>query len=595
MRLNALPLRFLDPRRLTGPIFDKELRVSSRKKRFYLMRSLYLLLLMLFMSLIWFEATRMFDSVLQSSQMAEASKLIVGFIMWFQFIAVQILAVIMCSTAINQEIYHRTLHVLMSTPVTSLQIVMGKLLSRLWQILILLAVSLPLLAMIRVFGGIPWEYILSTFCVTFSFVLFISTLTVLFSILFRRAYAVIIVTVITLSIIFGLFPFLMYIVIDSISHLPHKLEAVIRYCLCLSNPYIVMYLQTDILMGYSIRSSSTIWLYQSIILLALAAGLLLLSCILVRKAALRHLIPKLNRRQYKVPHRTSKGYWLYRPFFLHSIIKHTIGTGMVWKEFLHPVLGKFRKVVFVGLILLIAAFILSVFLALTMERLELFGVIIAGSVFGFLILAVLFTIIIPATYITSEKESGTWLILLTTCYSDGQILGGKIVGILRRVLIVWSPFLLMYYLASYFGDFTMMTFLAILQTMLVAVGFVTATGLYFSSRLRHTTAAVICNLSVALGLWGVIPGILSFIDEVLGGWGRYFMGIPVLDSDDILGIYWRMTPLGLISNIFDNAIDHPYYTRWDTSKFLAAYTVFYGLCIIVFLWRTKANLRKRIV
>jgi len=46
------------------------------------------------------------------------------------------------------------------------QIVAGKLLSKLWQKLILLAISLPLLAVVRVFGGVPWDYVLSSLAVT---------------------------------------------------------------------------------------------------------------------------------------------------------------------------------------------------------------------------------------------------------------------------------------------------------------------------------------------------------------------------------------------------------------------------------------------
>jgi hypothetical protein len=40
---------------LTGPIFDKELRVSSRRRRNYVLRSVYVALFLVFVSLIWIE------------------------------------------------------------------------------------------------------------------------------------------------------------------------------------------------------------------------------------------------------------------------------------------------------------------------------------------------------------------------------------------------------------------------------------------------------------------------------------------------------------------------------------------------------------
>ena len=45
--------KYADPTILTGPIFEKELRVSSRRKRNYIFRSFYLIALTLVVSLFW--------------------------------------------------------------------------------------------------------------------------------------------------------------------------------------------------------------------------------------------------------------------------------------------------------------------------------------------------------------------------------------------------------------------------------------------------------------------------------------------------------------------------------------------------------------
>ena len=133
----------LSPFSLTGPIFDKELRVSSRRRRNYILRFAYIALLTAFLALVWIEAMGQTGSgVYRVSRMAEAGKAIIVYIVWFQFCAVQILAVIMLSNSISDEIYHRTLGVLMTTPITSFQIVMGKLSSKLFQLILLLGVSL---------------------------------------------------------------------------------------------------------------------------------------------------------------------------------------------------------------------------------------------------------------------------------------------------------------------------------------------------------------------------------------------------------------------------------------------------------------------
>ena len=115
---------------LTGPIFDKELRVSSRRRRNYVLRFAYVTFFALLATLIWVEAVpRGSTSVFQASRMAQAGQTLVTFVVWFQFIASQVIAIVMLSTAISDEIYSKTLGLLMTTPVGSLQIVLGKLLS----------------------------------------------------------------------------------------------------------------------------------------------------------------------------------------------------------------------------------------------------------------------------------------------------------------------------------------------------------------------------------------------------------------------------------------------------------------------------------
>jgi len=129
---------------LTGPIFDKELRVSSRRKRNFVLRSAYVVLLTIFVVIVWLSVVKFQGTAAyQKSRMGIAGKTVITTIVTFQFVATQLIAIIMLSTSISDEIYHRTLGVLMTTPINSFQIVMGKLFSKLLQLILLLAISLP--------------------------------------------------------------------------------------------------------------------------------------------------------------------------------------------------------------------------------------------------------------------------------------------------------------------------------------------------------------------------------------------------------------------------------------------------------------------
>ena len=87
---------------LTGPIFDKELRVSSRRRRNYLLRIGYIALLTLFLSIVWANmvGNRRGEDIYAVSRMARAGQEMIILIVWFQFVACQLLAIVMLSTAI---------------------------------------------------------------------------------------------------------------------------------------------------------------------------------------------------------------------------------------------------------------------------------------------------------------------------------------------------------------------------------------------------------------------------------------------------------------------------------------------------------------
>ena len=112
-----VPFKYLNLSRLTGPIFEKELRVSSRRKRNYVLRFVYLAILLITVLLIWKSEVRMSGNVaFRVSRLSRAGLTITGIVVLVQFFAAQILAVIMLSNSISDEVYHKTLGALMSTP-----------------------------------------------------------------------------------------------------------------------------------------------------------------------------------------------------------------------------------------------------------------------------------------------------------------------------------------------------------------------------------------------------------------------------------------------------------------------------------------------
>ena len=72
----------------------------------------------------------------------------------FSIFALGLISPILTATAVSSERQSKTLHVLLMTPITSWQIITCKLFSRLLAALTLIGLSLPVLAVVRLLGGV---------------------------------------------------------------------------------------------------------------------------------------------------------------------------------------------------------------------------------------------------------------------------------------------------------------------------------------------------------------------------------------------------------------------------------------------------------
>jgi len=569
--------RFISFSWLTGPIFDKELRVSSRRRKNYILRSVYLALLtVFFVVVVWLQEVQFVSSsgLYTSSRLATAGKAIVMTIVWFQFCATQALAVIMLSTAIGDEIYHRTLGVLMTTPITSFQIVMGKLFSKLLQLILLLAISLPLLAIVRVFGGVSWDYVISSLCITLTSVIFFGSVSLFFSIFSRRAYVVIIMTTLVLGLLFGLLLFLSMLIFGFFSW-GRQMDIPIIVLFHL-NPYMLLTLSTEIMLHPGTGAPSCLWPVHCGIMLAASSVVLFVSGLIVRKIALAPVsdFPNILRCLLNPP--VVDTVKETAPSKSGGQIRHVKGPPVVWKEFKSKISSRERLVV---------AIIIGLELAL-IASMYLFPVV--ADVFGhfeahmlyiciFLGLGLLSVAIFPAASITSEKEARTWPLLLVTTLSGWQILFGKFVGVLRRSMFVWLLLLIyisLFWQVGYVGS------LALVQIAVIIAGsviFLCGTGFYFSSRFRRTSAAVMTNFVLTAIIWGAFPFLMTVLLDAFR---------PIWQTRHMLEEYC----LGVVPFVQAMRVMNHNPSLYESARFVPSY-IFLGL---FFAWRANCRLRRNI-
>jgi ABC-2 type transport system permease protein len=584
-------IKRIDLNWLTGPIFDKELRVSSRRRRNYWLRFCYVAILGFIMTVFWIEQISYRGSfAYQVSRMAELGIQVTCFLVWFQFIASQLIAIVMLSSSISGEIHHRTLGVLMTTPINALQIVLGKLLSKTWQLLLLIAISLPLLAIVRLFGGIPWGFLLRALTLTFTSILFVGSLSLLYSIYFRKAYSVIIVTVITLGVLYGLFPLLTVLAAEGKLISQNTVEPMLFYL----NPFFALGLITENAVSpgrFGWVGLTSRWLAHCGVFLGSAVLLIGLAVVRVRAVALKQIAGTRSTPRKTSPHVTqsvssSGPKRSFRP------IK---GCPVRWRECRTPLLGRHKWAVMIVVLLLLiplaiiyGAIVKSKFANFDEEGIHMaFLTVYMG-------LGMLFTIVIPATAITSEKERRSWPVLLGTLAGDGNILWAKCIGALRGCALAWIPTLahaVVFVLLGFIHALALIGLLLVIASTLV---FHIGSGLYFSSVTKRTTSAVVLNFILPAVLWFFIPMVLAMSSELMR------MG------DELTEMYADFIPFVQMISLVDGGVParfgqplefngpHMHLYGGAVFLFLGVSTLLYGGIAGVFAWRAKARFRKNI-
>lgn len=160
----------------TNPIAVRIVSGGSKRSRHLLLRSGYLAI-MISILLIGLLGG---DSTMKQLAMRGASAFSV--VSFGQVALICILTPIFMAGAIVQEASPRTWDILLTTPLSNLQIVLGNLFGRLFFILALLFSTFPLFVLTQLFGGVPGEAIFTSYAIAASSALIVATTAVTLSV-----------------------------------------------------------------------------------------------------------------------------------------------------------------------------------------------------------------------------------------------------------------------------------------------------------------------------------------------------------------------------------------------------------------------------
>jgi len=534
---------------LTGPILTKELRVASRRRRVYVLRLVYLAVMAMILVPLWsgvmdrgyYDA---YDGTAASMvyRMADLGRTIVPAIVWIQFIAVQLVAMLTMSTSVSDEIARRTLGTLLTTPMNAWQLVIGKLASRLVQCVSLLAMSLPVLALLTVFGGVEWSFVLIGLALTLSTMLIVSSVTMYFSIHNSRPYLVFLESLLALGILLGGSVLVAHLIYLSTVF---TLDA---YRL-LSAVHPVVSLLDEHAGGLGSWTAAPWWV--CVISNVAFSALVLWRCVrVVRRASLASAMGiSLSelRQQDKSARRATEESTIApvampAPAAAESALpfgavegsrrqesstapngranatpppipptvaesgkpppdslKSLHGNPVYWKD---SIRRRFRTRSDIAAAIVFGVQAVS-YLA-TISHLDSGGMS-AAYLFLLGVVGALIAVVVSATAIPGEREARTWDMVLASPMGNNTIVWGKFLSAARRSALAWFPLGLHVLIFTIGG--ILHPIVAVHVAMIVAgvASFLAAMGVLVGTFARRTTVALVVLLTICLLLWLVVP------------------------------------------------------------------------------------------
>ena len=480
-----------------GPILESELSVASRRARTYIVRFVCAAALFAIAFFGWLIAVASWylAPVGRFETMAEFGLGTTLFILWFLLAVLPPMALVMLSGSIGGELYRRSLAVLMTTPVTGRQIVLGKLGGRLVEILLLLAISLPALSAIRGFGGVDEAYVAAGLLIILGACVFGASVSLFLSIFSRSALGTIGRAALALGLLYIGLPIMAYVLL---SHQATAPAAGLVSDLALHvNPYWALAIVTEEALDPRATAQGLSLPLYCLATFGMSAVLVGISIPLVRHIAIVQVTGDTRLARRRARRAAAAGLDEEAAAKLRPVV----GPPVMWKELRAAVAGiRLRQLVGSGVALVALAALYAVAAGYLAEP----G---TQSVFigGYLLIAMTATGVAAASRITAEKEAGTWQALVGTSLSDRDLIYGKAVGAVARCLPYWIVPGLHLLVCTILG---FVHPVALLQLGMLAAGliwFITALGLACSAYCRKTTSAVIATFAFGALLWGVVP------------------------------------------------------------------------------------------
>lgn len=585
---SANPLRLF-----LGPVFQRDVRATGRRKGTYFTRLVVLAIPTVFVGLVFLSTANRYSfgyggsgsAAARIQSLQDIAYAVAVTIAWCQLITLSLVAPLLTAGCVVEERTARTLSAIAASPLSPGRVIGGLFAARMLNLALLALLPLPLILAIRTFGGLETSFILWSFAMAVCAAVALAAVGLWASTRVSRPAAAVSLAILVLVIQWG-GPLLIIFIDSAIQgwNQPSTMEVLVA-----SPPAALMMLQMPQggpMFGFGAIGAAA---SNCVISLAIATGALLLARWNLARLIATDRVELARKPSRREQRRERKRAMLTgeTPVGEFAADSRTVtGNPVMWREMRQSLFAgawkRWAAIVGIGFgVVLIHALTFS-FDTYDYPELASIPCIIA------FVMLLLSAAAMPAGAVTTELEARTWATLLTTPLSTYQILLPKIAGALRRL---WPPFLfvtLHLLVCAARGIGSPVTILFTLVHFAVFAAFLCCTGVFFSLCSRKSAVASTLNIAMMLGLWLLAPIFFGILYEIFGGSG----------SDNLVGVFFYSNPvvtyvggmIGLSRHRGD--FDMPGFNSLSPAMFFALWigslVSYTGLCAAVMLYAKAA-------
>ncbi|MDR2761795.1 MAG: ABC transporter permease subunit [Planctomycetaceae bacterium] len=150
---------------LIGPVFTRELTIVPRRDWTFIARGIYAGVMLLLIATTWLVISGA-QLISDAGDFARFGTMLFQFLAPIQLVLAIFFAATIAASAVGQEKERKTLQLLLLTRMSNSELVLGKLFASLLNILMMLAISIPIFMIIALLGGISYYQIFRVLLVT---------------------------------------------------------------------------------------------------------------------------------------------------------------------------------------------------------------------------------------------------------------------------------------------------------------------------------------------------------------------------------------------------------------------------------------------